>query len=235
MRLGERLGFGLSILLVSVAQDIITNEYIPISQERLWLVVFIQCSTYWIFLAIFETILIAWVYYKAGRGDHEKENSALMQQPSNLGESPLVTDIGIDAVASSLYIRNTSLPVGAIKTKEIAKGSLVPSDTSRNENDDHDSNPEGCENNFEDSGLGQTKIIGKFHKKSTRLLSRMLGFDHVSEGERLSLINRVDRFFLRFCLFGYTLFIVIMFSIRGSFREKNEGNAWVEGRQIEEF
>eukprot|EP00560_Eucampia_antarctica_P006963 CAMPEP_0197825880 /NCGR_PEP_ID=MMETSP1437-20131217/2918_1 /TAXON_ID=49252 ORGANISM="Eucampia antarctica, Strain CCMP1452" /NCGR_SAMPLE_ID=MMETSP1437 /ASSEMBLY_ACC=CAM_ASM_001096 /LENGTH=462 /DNA_ID=CAMNT_0043426081 /DNA_START=271 /DNA_END=1656 /DNA_ORIENTATION=+ len=66
LRLGERLGFGISVLLVNVAQDIITNEFIPICEESLWMVDFVQFSTYWIHAALFETIFISWFYYKAG-------------------------------------------------------------------------------------------------------------------------------------------------------------------------
>ena len=235
VRLGERLGFGLSILLVSVAQDIITNEYIPISQERLWLVLFIQCSTYWIFLAIFETIFCAWVYYKAGRSDDEQESASVTKQPSTFGESPLPTAISNDPIASSFFIRNSTRTLGTVKTKEIAKGTLVPSDTSMNPIHEFDSDPEVTQKNVETSSLDLTKEHRYFHGRSKRLFSRMLGFEHVSEVERLLFINRMDRFFLRFCMFGYTLFIIIMFAVRGTFLEKNEGNAWVIGPSVDEF
>ena len=79
-QMGERLGFGMSALLIIVAQEIVTNDHITISNELLWITCFIQISTYFTFAALLESIFVAWIYFKAGRKirhDNEARNESL--------------------------------------------------------------------------------------------------------------------------------------------------------------
>lgn len=64
LRMGERLGYGISTVVVIVAQEIITNEHIPISDENLWLNLFIQISTYFTYGALLESVIVSWIYFK---------------------------------------------------------------------------------------------------------------------------------------------------------------------------
>jgi len=50
--MGERLGYGISTVVVIVAQEIITNDHIPVSDDGLWLNLFIHISTYFTFGAL---------------------------------------------------------------------------------------------------------------------------------------------------------------------------------------
>ena len=81
---GERIGFGVSVVLVIIAQEIITNDYIPLGSEQLWLTMFIQGSTYFTFLSLFETIMMNWLYYfylrKQKDNNTRRKNEELLQQ-----------------------------------------------------------------------------------------------------------------------------------------------------------
>ena len=61
-RLGERLGFGVSLLLVMVAQSILTAELIPRCEELLWVNTFTSVSLYFMFFAAFESVFVAALY-----------------------------------------------------------------------------------------------------------------------------------------------------------------------------
>mmetsp|Transcript_13088 Transcript_13088/g.17533 ORF Transcript_13088/g.17533 Transcript_13088/m.17533 type:complete len:483 (-) Transcript_13088:415-1863(-) len=62
-RVGERLGFGVSVLLVIVAQAILTSDILPVTEERLWINVLTQGSQYFSILAVAESLLVAYLHY----------------------------------------------------------------------------------------------------------------------------------------------------------------------------
>mmetsp|Transcript_944 Transcript_944/g.1503 ORF Transcript_944/g.1503 Transcript_944/m.1503 type:complete len:500 (+) Transcript_944:47-1546(+) len=62
-RVGERLGFGVSVLLVIVAQAILTSDILPVTRERLWIDVLTQGSQYFSILAVAESLLVAYLHY----------------------------------------------------------------------------------------------------------------------------------------------------------------------------
>ena len=76
---GERLGCGISIVLVIITQEIITNEYIPLCKEFLWIRNFIQVSTYFTFVSLFETIFVSWLYYLDKRWKERQDRINLEQ------------------------------------------------------------------------------------------------------------------------------------------------------------
>ena len=66
LQMGERLGYGISTVVIIVAQEIVTNEHIPISDETLWINLFIQISTYFTYAALLQSVIVAWIYFKFG-------------------------------------------------------------------------------------------------------------------------------------------------------------------------
>ncbi len=64
---GERLGYGISVVLVTVAQEIITSNYVPLCKESLWLNTFTQISTYLTFIGLFESVLVSWLFHMSNR------------------------------------------------------------------------------------------------------------------------------------------------------------------------
>jgi len=71
VRTGERMGFSVALALVVVAQQIITSEILPVSNQSLWLMFFVQYSFYWVLFVVIESIAIGFMYYV--RVDHYRQ------------------------------------------------------------------------------------------------------------------------------------------------------------------
>jgi len=238
LRLGERLGFGLNILLVNVAQDIITNAFIPISEEKLWLVTFIQASTYWIFAALFETIFVSWIYYKAGK--HIEDEKMYHQTILNRDETQQVTNEGIE---------KKNVPLREESKKEERPDEIIL------EYESLESLPENEEKDFFDEQLSlrnKTIARGMFTETRNRAFSLFRKIPeikppengdlqltaeifirplmHMTHKERLVWINRIDRVCMIVYPASYILFIIVMFATIESNYSEKEG-LWVSSLQ----
>lgn len=69
----QRIATTLTLLLVSVAQKISTSRLLPITDYRLWLVDFVNVSSLWIALALFENAFVAAMLYMREKRDDEKK------------------------------------------------------------------------------------------------------------------------------------------------------------------
>ncbi len=63
MRVGERLGFGMALALVIVAQQIVTIDLSPVSNQLLWLDKFVSWSFYWVVFGVLQSVIIGFMYY----------------------------------------------------------------------------------------------------------------------------------------------------------------------------
>jgi hypothetical protein len=62
-RVGERLSFVLALALVIVAQQIVTVDLTPVSDEGLWLDKFVGWSFYWVCFVLMESVLIGYLLF----------------------------------------------------------------------------------------------------------------------------------------------------------------------------
>lgn len=77
VRSGERLSFGVTILLAMVAVDIIAAELLPVCPEYLFIEALVGGSILIAFLALIETCIVVYWYYK---NQHEKENNVIVNK-----------------------------------------------------------------------------------------------------------------------------------------------------------
>ena len=77
MRVGERLGFGMALTLVVVAQQIITSSMIVISNVSLWIDKFVGWSFYWVLFTMVQSVVIGFLYYVREDREAKKENKRL--------------------------------------------------------------------------------------------------------------------------------------------------------------
>ena len=260
VRLGERLGFGISILLVNVAQDIITNEYIPISQERLWLVVFIQSSTYWIFLAIFETIFVSWIYYKGGRhlvkekprpiriAERFKEFKNELNTHLNTKDAPyLFVNRSKEErnKANSVQPDNDGIEIIAFdedyEKKEIETPTFDDVSTQNGKKTTPDTLNMDNKSISRESGVEPSDMFSEENEESidredvSRLGYFYNIFHYMSLEDRIKFINQLDRYSFKFCWISYTLFLLVMFLANSSFNDVLQEFSWIEGIPISEF
>ena len=74
IRTGERLGYGLTLALVVVAQQIITADLLPVSSEKLWIDKFGAWSFYFVIFGLLESVIIGYIHFL--REDAEEKNQS---------------------------------------------------------------------------------------------------------------------------------------------------------------
>jgi len=77
LRVGERLGFGMTMALVVVAQQIATTGLSPVSNQKLWLEQFVAFSFYWLIYVIIQSVLVGFLFYKREDYQAKKENKRI--------------------------------------------------------------------------------------------------------------------------------------------------------------
>jgi len=82
VRVGERLGFSLTIALVVVAQQILTSELTPVSSNRLWLQYFTMASFYFVLVGVIQSVIIGFLFFvrKDRRGDNRASYRNVRQE-----------------------------------------------------------------------------------------------------------------------------------------------------------
>ena len=76
VRVGERLAFGVTILLVIVAQAIVTTGNLPICPERLWVTTLTTSSQYFVVASIMESLLVAYLFFVEKKELNESNEQA---------------------------------------------------------------------------------------------------------------------------------------------------------------
>ena len=84
LRVGERLSYGLTVLLVIIAQDISTSTLLPITDKRLWVNTFVVASFYWVLITNLESVFVAWLYFV---GDEHDEKAILEAEKKRSGNA----------------------------------------------------------------------------------------------------------------------------------------------------
>jgi len=85
LRIGERLGFGMALALVVVAQQIVTVNLTPVSNQKLWMERFVAYSFYWVLFGVVESVLIGFLFYF--REDRKnKRESTEAEETRHIGE-----------------------------------------------------------------------------------------------------------------------------------------------------
>eukprot|EP00565_Helicotheca_tamesis_P005125 CAMPEP_0185726224 /NCGR_PEP_ID=MMETSP1171-20130828/2269_1 /TAXON_ID=374046 /ORGANISM="Helicotheca tamensis, Strain CCMP826" /LENGTH=525 /DNA_ID=CAMNT_0028394537 /DNA_START=198 /DNA_END=1775 /DNA_ORIENTATION=+ len=86
-RVGERLGFGVSMLLVIVAQAILTSDMLPVTKERLWINTLTQGSQYFSIAAVMESVFVAYLHFaKVDKFENNENESTADDFVENNGE-----------------------------------------------------------------------------------------------------------------------------------------------------
>ena len=77
VRSGERLSYGITLILAIIASDMTLSTYLPIATETFWLPLFINISFFFACLALIESIFVVWLYWKDNTDHGENRKSAL--------------------------------------------------------------------------------------------------------------------------------------------------------------
>jgi len=129
MNSGERLGYGITVVLVIVAQGIVINDYIPLCREKLWLDRFIEVSTYFTYVCLLETIIMSWLFnlhqryqqYQKKEMDSEEDDNVHNHDTSS---TPLQAE-GDFKEDSSAFQENPSNKTGILRGVYKPRDSLL--------------------------------------------------------------------------------------------------------------
>jgi len=125
LRVGERLGFGMALALVVVAQQIVTSGMTPISDQRLWLDKFVGWSFYWVLVGVIESVLIGFLFYvredKAAK-DEAKDKAKRQQQYANAEE---LEPLSMGTIEETKPTGTDSEPISAKDSFIVAVWNLV--------------------------------------------------------------------------------------------------------------
>eukprot|EP00934_Nitzschia_sp_Nitz4_P007556 Nitzschia sp. Nitz4//scaffold240_size29840//23179//24423//NITZ4_008021-RA/size29840-augustus-gene-0.28-mRNA-1//1//CDS//3329543759//7546//frame0 len=87
LRVGERLSYGMALALVVVAQQIVTSDLIPVSNERLWIDKYVGWSFYWVVAGLVESVCVGYFFFKFHDTQESlkslAENGSTTQTPGN--------------------------------------------------------------------------------------------------------------------------------------------------------
>jgi len=215
-KLGERLGFGISAVLIIVAQEIITNDHIPISDEDLWISWFVQISTYFTFAALTESIVLAAIYYKFGkkkRLDTEAQSDSMDGTDEQHGNNPV--EQGSDLNAKENMTRARSHQVHT-NDEAMLSDPMDENDSVANNENKPTNYWVSCRNRI-------SRVFHNFFASFQQLESCMQPDKIVAEIDRICL--------LAFPVF-YSLFLILAFSWGlNSMDDKND--TWVTGTLVD--
>lgn len=89
VRIGERLGFSVALTLVVVAQQIVTTDLTPISNQRLWLDKFITYSFYFVLIGVIQSVWIAFLHFLRMDNVNKQERANTEATPDGTNEKEL--------------------------------------------------------------------------------------------------------------------------------------------------
>jgi len=193
LRVGERLAYGMSALLVIVAQDIVTSELLPICNERLWIHDITYVSMYFILCALLESVLVGYLYFRIEDKKSRKEEEQEQEE-----ELPDIID------------NNSMDNISYDNTEQLGDRNEVKSKP----NDETNS----------DVGVDVDLVAGD-HIKERKFQTFKQKLRLYSMGWEEKTIKTLDMTSLKVLPLGYTIFLIIMFSINSKY-DTDTGKAW---------
>jgi len=196
VRVGERLAFGVSLLLVIVANGILTSGTLPVCKERLWVQALTRASTYFVFAAQIESIIIAYLFFADKNEEEEKHKNEEEEKHAR---------------------ENCKEEEEDISPKDGGgRGSCEPAEQvghSHGANDRTGRSREQSSNSFmvDDE---HTKREEQQRRKKYQTLKQLLRGNVPSESWRLSVIRRLDRVSLILFPVTYIIFFSTMLARR---------------------
>ena len=246
LRVGERLGYGMSLALVVVAQSITTVGMIPVSNERLWLDKFIGWSFYWVIVGLVESVLVGYLYFlredKAAHVTPNDENSMNGDPSAQDGRLVVEVDRHHDQGDNQMLSEDSSGCEGNEQSKVVDQQFLTafphthqnqsPCDTTADDGSDGVHHKRTRRSTFKqklqlhrsDRHFGESPADSQKHNNFGS--GGITGSKQWQWKYTLSL-RKMDRFFFYLTVISYTIYIISMFVSRPSWG-RNVKNPWID-------
>ncbi len=241
LRVGERLTYGLTVLLVIIAQDISTSSLLPITDKRLWINTFVVGSFYWVLITNLESVFVAYLYF-LGDDDHDHSKMSLINKhrrgnrENANGDEQHEDDSAAAAIEPATLNRNH---VGEqAEMCDGSSGSLLQGKESTEHKavsfaPDTTVGTKDQEANVQQTTTSRRALFGRAGAKSSRRLltfRQLLMQSNQPTRKRHQTIKRIDSWFFWILSSTYVLFVVIMFATNSLWDDEN--HLYVEGDEI---
>jgi len=207
-RVGERLGFGVSILLVMVAQSIVTADMLPIAKPALWIDSFALWSYYWVVIAVFESVVVAYLYYAESEEEERKaeakrlgEEEERNKDTEDKREMETRFDTENDATAENIEISIHDQNYSVYNDK---------SNVAKSNNGEIDASSKISDEMIPESAPAETK--GKKYSGSSSLVASIVGEEGSSTSWRIRLVQKLDHYSLIVMPSSYLVYVILMFA-----------------------
>lgn len=184
IRLGERFGYVISLLLVNVASDIITSSMLPTCDERLWINTLSLYSVYFMMIGLLETVIVGYLHYLDLEDDDEEEEEEEKKRIERTFKKEVLSE---DVKLSSFVGTGSSVDNQLSSTKR----------SSPIESDDHKS---------------MSSTVKKTNKGS--ISDIFFKSRKPSESWQDGRIRQLDSFCKFVVPISYTIFLIVMFATR---------------------
>ena len=226
LRVGERLSYGIAVLLVNVASDITTQTKLPVTEERLWIDVLIIGSFYWMLVGLIESVIMGFLFFyydddvdsdKNKSSSNNNKNSNTVSRSNNEERSkslPTITENDDDDDDDDDGGEGTN---GTAKVD--GKGKNDPPETAARENVIETRNNSGRIQGQHPSRRPTTTTTTSttISRSTARRQSSFATLTKVLREKpktKLKIIRSIDMFFFAAIPTSYVAFLVIMFVTR---------------------
>lgn len=233
LRVGERLTYGLTVLLVIIAQDISTSTLLPITDKRLWINMFVVGSFYWVLITNLESVFVAWLYF-VGDEDHyddrhkrggsvkdkERENG---RTNDNAGAAPNEVDsIATGVPPKPAVYRDDEEQAGAYEdnaSSDKPASSEHGTRVSFKDTKDDELSPEKDASSQSDRRSKFTRAA----QSSRRFLTfrQLLVQENQPAKKRHRTIRRIDKWAFWILFTSYILYVILMFATNSLWDDRN--------------
>lgn len=214
IRCGERLGYGITVLLAMIATEIIASEMLPTCPEFIWIEVMCTGSNLFAMASLVESCVVTHIYYKqrpeeiseyvVKKIDNKSIDDDYQEEEEDFQECILLEDSSRKGEVVESFKHSSS----AAKLSDYLNDSITPNDDSTNR-----------------STLrrrSSTSVIAQKFKELTRRAKKK---ENVAEErhkrwreergldmESFKLVQRIDSISFKVFIATYPLFLIVMYS-----------------------
>mmetsp|Transcript_20911 Transcript_20911/g.23884 ORF Transcript_20911/g.23884 Transcript_20911/m.23884 type:complete len:510 (+) Transcript_20911:98-1627(+) len=201
IRCGERLGFGITILLAMVATEIIASEMLPTCPEYLWIEVITFGSTSFAGLCLFESCLVTHIYYKQRKEDISEFVKDANDTKSSVSDD-VVSSNEKDDMDLKCFVDSITTPEDLEKLASEWMENITPCDGNENINQNNGRNNRSRDSFFRKFSMRKKKKSAHEKWSEERGLSM----------ESFKLAEKIDHNFFIGFMSIYPLFLIVMYS-----------------------
>jgi len=197
VRCGERLGFGITVLLAMVATEIIASDILPTCPELLWIEAINYGSTLTAILCLVESCVVTYIYFKQRKEDISEYLSESNDRTENNSDTELRKVHDCKSIDGSSD-KNRDAQMISNNESDASKFKITLNDY----DDDSREESDQINNNKKDE-------VGQRLQKS---ISKKCTTERSLDANAFKLVKNIDNISFKAFIVIYPLFLIFMYS-----------------------